>query len=87
MKETDKFELFDWLSVLAGCIFLIIRTTDVSPVLFIIGAVFCIIEGVVDIYLYFRQQKEKRRIWRLLYSAFIVVACIQGIHLLCVKAG
>lgn len=87
MKAKARFELLDWLSTIAFCIFVLIRVIDFSPVLFIVGSALCIIEGVIDLYLHIRESKGKRQIFRLLYSAFIIIASIQGIHLLIVKAG
>lgn len=86
MEKDTKFELMDWLSTISGVIFLAIRTTDVSPLLFIIGSAFCILEGAVDLFLYFRKEKEKRRVIRLLYSVALILISLQGVYILYAKA-
>lgn len=85
MNVNAKFELIDWLSTLSGIIFLMIRMGDVGRTFFIIGSIFCILEGVLDLFLYFKQSKEKRKIARLLYSMFLILASIQGIIMLYAK--
>ena len=83
--DNAKFELIDWLSTLSGIIFLMIRMGDVGRTFFIIGSIFCILEGVLDLFLYFKQSKKKRKIARLLYSMFLILASIQGIIMLYAK--
>ena len=85
MKEEIRIELIDWLSTLSGIIFLIIRMCDVGQVLFLVGSAFCILEGALDLFLYFKYSKEKRKIARFLYSAFLILASIQGVVMLYVK--
>lgn len=80
--KLDKLELIDWLSILFGIIFLAIRIGGVSPLWFVVGSAFCIIEGAADLYLYFRQGKEKRKLARLLFSAFIILASVEGVIML-----
>ena len=85
MNREFKFELIDWLSALAGVAFVAVRAVDMSPLLFVAGSFFCILEGVIDIFLYFKKEKESRKTVRLLYSAFLVLASLQGVYLLYVK--
>lgn len=80
--KLDKLELIDWLSTLSGLVFLAIRVGGVSPLGFVVGSAFCIIEGAADLYLYFKQSKEKRKLARLFYSAFIILASVQGVIML-----
>lgn len=80
--KLDKLELIDWLSTLSGIVFLAIRVGGASPLWFVVGSAFCVIEGVADLYLYFKQSKEKRKLARLFYSAFIILASVQGVIML-----
>ena len=51
---------------------------DVGRTFFIIGSIFCVLEGVLDLFLYFKQSKKKRKIARLLYSMFLILASLKA---------
>lgn len=87
MNTESRFELLDWLSTLSGVVFLVIRMVDVSPALFIIGSSFCILEGIIDSFLYFKTEKKKHKTMRMIISAIIILASIGDIFLLYMKSA